>query len=178
MIIWLHDISIIYRMKYKKIIKTLRPFTWVKNRQKMFVLFFCLFIVTSVMSDLLIYYFMSVLYCYYWAFNWFDFLRVHSYIIYWFISDLEVDFLDTEGDMQFPAMRRLSIANASAFMLVYRYVRPLIRSNKLKQKKTFSFIEFILIFLCFPLKVSIGCVLSISSRLALKRLGNWGPTFR
>ncbi|XP_022240247.1 GTP-binding protein Di-Ras2-like [Limulus polyphemus] len=32
---------------------------------------------------------------------------------------LKVDLLDTAGDLQFPAMRRLSIANAQAFLIVY-----------------------------------------------------------
>lgn len=34
-------------------------------------------------------------------------------------TQLKVTFLDTAGDMQFPAMRRLSIANGQAFLLVY-----------------------------------------------------------
>ena len=32
---------------------------------------------------------------------------------------LQVDILDTCGDLQFPAMRRLSIATAHAFLIVY-----------------------------------------------------------
>ncbi|XP_028966920.1 GTP-binding protein Rhes [Galendromus occidentalis] len=37
---------------------------------------------------------------------------------------LKVDFLDTAGDNQFPAMRRLSIANGQAFLLVYAIDDP------------------------------------------------------
>lgn len=37
---------------------------------------------------------------------------------------LKVDILDTAGDNQFPAMRRLSIANAHAFLLVYSISEP------------------------------------------------------
>lgn len=36
----------------------------------------------------------------------------------------QVDFLDTAGDNQFPAMRRLSIANSQAFLLVYAIDDP------------------------------------------------------
>ena len=39
-------------------------------------------------------------------------------------ADFQVDFLDTAGDMQFPAMRRLSITNAQAFLLVYSISDP------------------------------------------------------
>jgi GTPase SAR1 family protein len=39
-------------------------------------------------------------------------------------SGNQVDFLDTAGDMQFPAMRRLSITNANAFLLVYSISDP------------------------------------------------------
>jgi GTPase SAR1 family protein len=36
----------------------------------------------------------------------------------------QVDFLDTAGDLSFPAMRRLSITNAQAFVLVYSINDP------------------------------------------------------
>lgn len=32
---------------------------------------------------------------------------------------IQVDILDTSGDMQFPAMRRLSLATANAFLIVF-----------------------------------------------------------
>lgn len=36
----------------------------------------------------------------------------------------QVDFLDTSGSMQFPAMRRLSITTGSAFLIVYALDDP------------------------------------------------------
>lgn len=41
-----------------------------------------------------------------------------------YVPEKQVDFLDTAGDMQFPAMRRLSITNAQAFLLVYSISDP------------------------------------------------------
>lgn len=41
------------------------------------------------------------------------------YLAEYCMASFQVDILDTSGDMQFPAMRRLSIATAHAFLLVY-----------------------------------------------------------
>jgi len=38
---------------------------------------------------------------------------------------LKVDILDTAGDLQFPAMRRLSIATAHAFLIVFAVDNPM-----------------------------------------------------
>ena len=42
---------------------------------------------------------------------------------------LKVDILDTVGDYQFPAMKRLSIANTHGFLLVYSISDPELYTN-------------------------------------------------